>query len=355
MSTKSCDGHNDGGRPSPEDLVEAARVEPDPPPKKRFAWRSAAELWNEPPPPQWVEGLFGPGGFVILFGPPDSGKTFVALDLMARCSQGLGLFAKRFPITLRMTCGYATTEGRSSIGLRHRAACESAGHDGDGFYILKTVPNLMLEDDVTAFIEDTLSVGVPMHIIALDTLAESMQGGDENAQKDAGVVCGAVRRIQRKLGEAWRFEPVVLLVHHTNKGGEMRGSTVFKGAADAVLRVRTLDGARTFDSDKMKDFPKVEPLEFELFKSDGLDTMAVNWLGPRKADAVTIRERVIQALREHADGRGGAKSCKDLLPFVEGPASRPRVSSLLSEMRANPNCAVQGFQDESGWLYYIEE
>ena len=342
----------------PLDQLECeSRVEPDPPPARKYPWRPAVELWNKPPPPQVIRGLLVDASLNIIYGAPKTGKTFLVMDMVVQATKGNSRFAERFEIGEPMTCGYATSEGRAYITARHRAACALHGHSGEGLHVLRTVPNLMSEEEAKRFVEDTLSVGVPMHIIVFDTLRNTLQGGDENAQKDASVVTANVRLIQAKLGDAWGFEPVIVLVHHANKGGGLSGSTVWSGEADAVIKVTNAGGLRTFEGEMFKDLPEFGKLAFRLEPSS--DSMVVKHTGPLQ-DGVNggptrTRDRVERAMLTHAFGRENAKTVRNLLPFIEGDASRARVANLLTELRESATSAVEGFEGKQGWHYYIED
>lgn len=343
--------------PEIDALIVKAYVEPDPPPARKFAWRSAVELWNEPPPPQVVGGLLVDASLNVVYGAPKTGKTFLLMDLLVQATKGDSSFAGRFDIGEPMACGYATSEGRAYITARHRAACALHGHSGEGLHVLRTVPNLMLEEEARRFAEDTLSLCDPMRIIAFDTLRNTLQGGDENAQKDASVVTANVRLIQAGLSEAWGFEPVMVLVHHANKGGGLSGSTVWSGEADAVIKVTNAGGLRTFEGEMFKDLPEFGKLAFRLEPLEG--SMVVEHTGPLQdggdGGPASTRDRVVRAMMAHACGRENAKTVKELLPFVEGDPSRSRVANLLTELRESATSAVEGFEGKQGWLYYIED
>ena len=64
----------------------------------------------------------------------------------------------------------------------------------------------------------------------LDVLADLMTG-DENSKQDTQPVFNALRRISEQSGAA------IIVIHHANKMGGHRGSSVIKDAPDILLQV----------------------------------------------------------------------------------------------------------------------
>ena len=70
----------------------------------------------------------------------------------------------------------------------------------------------------------------------MDTISRVLPGADENLQKDMTIfvaACDAVRQA---------FKCCVTGVHHTSRSGNLRGSTVFEGAADFILMIERESG-----------------------------------------------------------------------------------------------------------------
>ena len=110
-------------------------------------------------------------------------------------------------------------------------------------------------------------------LVVLDTVSRCMAGLDENLQKDASAVVASLDYLRREL------ECATLVIHHTglNESRE-RGSSVFRGAVDALLSLRESDGVLTLQSDKMRDGPALEPLHFRLLPVAG--SMVLGELDP---------------------------------------------------------------------------
>ena len=76
-------------------------------------------------------------------------------------------------------------------------------------------------------------------MVIVDTLSRAMAGTDENDQAAASMMVQACDGIR----EIWKT--TVLCVHHTSRMGNMRGSTVFEGAADFIYGVEKEQGAQS--------------------------------------------------------------------------------------------------------------
>jgi hypothetical protein len=107
------------------------------------------------------------------------------------------------------------------------------------FYLIPETVNFMSAVDVLKLI-DTLKdlekrTAKPV-LIVVDTVSRSLPGADENAQKDMTLFISACDAIREQM------QSCVLGVHHTNKQGGMRGSTVLDGASDVILSVEREQG-----------------------------------------------------------------------------------------------------------------
>jgi len=92
----------------------------------------------------------------------------------------------------------------------------------------------MAEVDTQALLKQILACpgGVPS-IIVIDTLAQSMMGGNENSGEDMGKVLGHCLRIHNAT------DALVLLIHHSGKDAAKgaRGWSGLRAASDAEIEV----------------------------------------------------------------------------------------------------------------------
>ncbi len=114
--------------------------------------------------------------------------------------------------------------------------------------------NFMSDEDVKRLLRTLAGVagaGQRPVLIVVDTVSRALPGADENLQKDMTrfvAACDAVRDAH---------SCAVIGVHHAGKSGDMRGSTVLRGAGDFVFHLSRKKGTTigTLECEKMKDGP----------------------------------------------------------------------------------------------------
>jgi hypothetical protein len=214
---------------------------------------SAYKLWSPAelaalPPMKWlVRNIIPATGIGVIYGASRSGKTFLLLDLMAAISTGRLWFG--YEIKESLPCTYVALEGRSGVPKRI-AACLSKW---PGLDIATVIESWDIRDpgDRSALAQAIKDAGRAGGVLAIDTLAQSAPGMDENSSQDMTLLVKACQKLQEDLGG------VVLLIHHTGKdaGKGMRGSSALLPALDASIEVKRNLEARSWLSDKVKDGP----------------------------------------------------------------------------------------------------
>lgn len=206
--------------------------------RKLYKFYGVDDIMEFPDPKFLIEDRILENSLSLIVGPPGCGKTFVALSMAlsisTRQSHWWGAEIQRpGPII------YISSEGRSDLKFRIGAWGMELDVDARGkqFRLLDQSVNftdpaafLLLVDSLKDLIENDLKEK-PAAII-IDTVSRAIPGADENLQKDMTPFiekCGILQRI---------FDTAVIGVHHTNRSGGLRGSTVFDGAADTIIMVR---------------------------------------------------------------------------------------------------------------------
>jgi len=141
-------------------------------------------------------------------------------------------------------------EGAGGFRNRLKAYEQITGIDWSSlpFGVIHAAPNLLEKADALEVAKAVIAWG-RADIIVIDTLAQTMPGGNENAGEDMGRVLAHCKGIHKATGAT------VILIHHagkdTTKGA--RGWSGLRAAADAELEVvRTQDG-RYLRTSKQKD------------------------------------------------------------------------------------------------------
>ena len=130
-----------------------------------YTWQ---ELKNLPPPPWLIPGKL-PVGFSRIYGEPNVGKTFVALDML-------------LPLALKgERVIYIAGEGKPGIPKRVQAWLTEHGQPEAplaDFIVRDGAVNMLADSEVESFIK-----GVPdvPKVVCIDTVARCFGSGDENS------------------------------------------------------------------------------------------------------------------------------------------------------------------------------
>lgn len=159
-------------------------------------------------------------GLNLLYGAAGSGKSFLGIDVAARIS-----LANPNNIVV-----YSAGEGIPGLEPRLKAWEKHNGATVRNLFLWKEALPFMNEAELARFV-DEVSDKRPAFII-VDTLARAMVGMNENDTREAGLFIQAVEKVMERLSCGLMF------IHHTNKLGLMRGSTVLDGAMDSILKLQ---------------------------------------------------------------------------------------------------------------------
>lgn len=188
------------------------------------------------PDTEWlIEDIVPHNSLGFIYGAPGSYKTFICYDLALSLAYGFMSWLDK-PIKHPGSVLYIASEGSSGVKNRITAWQQKHGiaEDNERFRLIKKSMSFMDKSDIQK-LEATVAAMVaqfgPVGTVFVDTVSRVLPGADENLQKDMTVFVAACDLIRE------RFGATVIGVHHTNKNGEMRGSTVFLGQGDFILRV----------------------------------------------------------------------------------------------------------------------
>lgn len=175
------------------------------------------------PPLKWlVPELIPERSVGMIYGPPKSLKTFVALTIS-------------LPVAMHRDVIMVAGEGEDEAKERANAWCVLNGHgiDAPRLGIVADMPYASIEGQVDRFCAQVKEQGFAPCLIIIDTAARAMLGLDEQSAKDVGTFIAAMDAIKRKLDCA------ILLVHHTGKDAAKgaRGSSALLAAVDYSAEV----------------------------------------------------------------------------------------------------------------------
>ena len=227
--------------------------------QRRFELLSVSDLSRLPEPEWLIEGLFEQEAQVVLFGPPEKGKTFLALD-WALCIATGKPWQQR--AVARGPVLYVLTEGLRGMKRRIKAWEQAfATQAPPDFFFLRGDPQLKVAGDVEAVLAVANSRNLHPKLVVLDTLAKTFVGGEENSAKEMGEWLAGAARLQRETGAS------VLIVHHTtrpkgnnSKKAQERGSSSLRGAVDTMATLQEAAGVLTLSCEKQKDHEHFAPV-----------------------------------------------------------------------------------------------
>ena len=210
-----------------------------------------------------IDDLIPAKGLAVIYGPPGSYKSFVALDLAASISSGKDWHG--YECEMPGAVLYIAAEG--SRGLMERAVAWKLYHQRElGPFAILTVP-VMMDDAVMvqAFIEclerAAQQLGAPIRLVVIDTMARSFNG-DENSAQEVGAFVNNCSRFASNAGDC-----TVMIIAHTGKDVTkgIRGSSALNGAADCHFLVTKPNiGQALVKNTKQKDVEEAEPMRFAM-------------------------------------------------------------------------------------------
>lgn len=233
-----------GSRPSTFPLTQAGP----------FRLYSTAELLTLPPPKWLIDTILPEGGLCTLYGPPESFKSFVALDLALCVASGRpwhGYEVQQGHVL------YVAAEGGPGIGKRVRAWLLAQGLSASTTEVAWLIESLSIFKDSTdmALLLDRIAEieRIP-RLIVIDTLARCFDG-DENQQEDMGRFVAGLDRLRHEYGST------LLAIHHTRLDGDReRGNTALRGGTDTMMSITRDGDTILLECTKQKDaehFPSI--------------------------------------------------------------------------------------------------
>jgi hypothetical protein len=208
---------------------------------------TADDLFHLPPPAWLIDGWIPRSALAVIYGPPGSAKTFLALHLALCVATGTSYFGSR--VQPGRVLYVAAEGGQAALGQRIAAWCHHYHVDpsrlaGQITFLPQPVP--VADPAAIAALRATIE-RLELALAILDTLARCMVGADENSSRDMTTAVAALEEL--------RAAAAVIAVHHTGKNPEagMRGHSSLLGAVDTTIEVKGDRHAINISITKQKD------------------------------------------------------------------------------------------------------
>lgn len=329
-------------KPAPE--APAAALGQDQPQPNNAAAQSVAqtqrkhltlEAWDEikDEPVEWlVNKVIPKKGFVALYGPPGSFKSFIALDLAAAIARAAPWMGQESTPSDNGAVVYIAGEGHGGIGARIKACrIHHEIHESIPIYILRHQINLRSSaEDINSLMLAVAELAetrqLKIDLIVIDTLARAFGGGNENSSEDMGAFitsCGHLQQV---------FEAALLVIHHSGKDQAkgLRGHSSLLGAVDTELELLRFEdqprGVVTIS--KQKDGEDGVRYGFEMVEIE-IDEPSENPLSldePRKSLAVNPSDEAARDKQHEAKLVGLNRSGKGKKQMMAVEALRDVIS-----------------------------
>ncbi len=294
----------------------------------RFRLVNLRELESQREPFWVIQDLIPEGALAFCYGDPGVGKSHVVLDIamsIATCTNWHGKAVRPGLVV------YGALEGFYGLKLRTRAWRTLYGNQDVESVMFEALdgpfdglPRKEEPSDFRALAAQLMRHKDMMRLVVIDTLSRAFSGGDENSQSDAAIFIREIDVLRSMLSCA------VLVVHHASKGsGALRGSTVFTGAADTVLRVARDDKDDSLirlSTVKQKDAEELPTRVFRIVQpvSNSRRYACVELVRQEETCGVSGAQRAVLSLlvrRWHAgDGEQSMRQIELALPEIAGRA-----------------------------------
>jgi hypothetical protein len=200
---------------------------------------SIADLRALPARNYIIEGWIFEDSLGFVYGDPGCGKSFLILDWLLHLAYKMPTW-HGIPIKSPGPILYILQEDERGLINRIDAFKKHYGliDDPEDFDIITLPLSFMNEACVDAVVQTVQGIDKDYRLIPIDTVSRVLPGADENLQKEMTLfvqACERIRAVRRS---------TVIGVHHTNKNGAMRGSSVFQGAGEFVYKLEKEKGVK---------------------------------------------------------------------------------------------------------------
>lgn len=309
-------------------LHELADDTPGSRPPVLVHWASEA-LQPQPEQEYIVDKLAPASGVIALVGEGGSKKTYLALDLgvcvaTPTIPEWLGLKVQHVPVLF-------VDEESGPLRLARRLGAAMRAHNAPATIPLAytTLARFNGRDPESLGQLDRTISETGARLIIIDAQADLMAGADENSVQEVQPVFMALRQMADK------YQAAIIVIHHTNRIGDYRGSSALKGAVDALVKVTSTNGSGRIqlDTEKLRDS---EPFKFAATITFGSEKTTVSTAEAQADAPAKLTKGALFALRYLKDhGATSLQTLKDKAgtckPACSPEAAKKGIYQLVDE------------------------
>jgi DNA-binding HxlR family transcriptional regulator len=194
------------------------------------------ELANRPPPEWLIDGMLTESGLAMLWAPPESYKSFIAIDLAMCIATGMPFHGRPVKAGPVVYVAAEDDQGVTSRMLGWRAT-RGQGHPEPDIRIHADGMTLV-SDDTSNLIQSLRSLPVMPRLVVIDTVARTFGVGDEGKTQDMNAFVKALDEIGRAT------KGLVMVIHHSGLNTDReRGNLALRAACNTIIAI-VRDGER---------------------------------------------------------------------------------------------------------------
>lgn len=265
------------------------------------SFQSLNQFYSENFQCNWlIDGVIENHTTGVMYGASGDYKSFIALDMALSVASGKPWHGHKIGRYDDGVVCYIAGEGHK--GIKKRAIAWQKKHQVPAGNFLLYDENLQIlgnpysdgvydydRDLYTQFSDNLSEIGRPVDLIVFDTLSKTW--GSHHDENSTSHMAEYVRRIDKLRDD---HGATALIIHHKNKGSQMRGSIALLCDVDYCYHLKSDKKlSATLKCEKLKDAEPVNPIHFEMVEQEANNHHGTvfNSLVPIKVENVTQTTR----------------------------------------------------------------
>lgn len=203
--------------------------------KRLLKLSTIEDIYNLPDALPLIAGILEAGSISMLYGLSGTGKTFTGLDLALSICHGIYWNGRKVQ---QGNVWYVNTEGGRGLKRRLQAWYKEHSDLQPDLEHFKIIPwSLDLREHAQEIVNTIDDQAEPPALIVIDNFSMCAPGIDQNKQE---LVAPILRLLN---GLATEYNTHIMVIHHTNKAGDVNGTMAFRNHVDTMIELVKEDAA----------------------------------------------------------------------------------------------------------------